>query len=77
MSNAPAYKATIGKITVTVWRNTTQEGTVIHNIDFTRSYRDKNDEWKNGTSFNHADLLNVARLAERAEAFIHNDKANS
>lgn len=75
MANAPAYKANIGKITVTVWRNTTQDGKVLHSTEFTRSYQDSEGNWKNGTSFNHQDLPVLEKLLERAELFIFNDKS--
>lgn len=75
MANAPAYKATIGKITVTIWRNETQDGKVLHSTEFTRSYKDSEGNWQNGTSFNHQDLPVLAKLVERAEHFIFRDKS--
>ncbi|MGB0497541.1 MAG: hypothetical protein ACPGID_04320 [Rubricella sp.] len=73
MSATPAHKIRLGLITATIWDN---DG--FHSVDLQRSYRDANGEWKNTTSFAQADLLNVAKCAERAEIWIArktNDRA--
>jgi hypothetical protein len=41
-----------------------------HVLTFERTYRGDNNERKTASSFNHDDLLNLAKLAERAEAYI-------
>ena len=47
------------------------EGRSFYNTTIVRSYRDKEtEEWKETSSYGHDDLLNVAQVAERAEAFI-------
>ena len=69
--NDPVKKFRIGYITATVWKNETEEGRSYFSTSIVRSYRDKDTEaWKETNSYSHDDLLNVARLAERAEAFI-------
>ncbi len=65
MSNQPAHKLKLGLITATIWDN---DG--FYSVDVTRSYRDKDGDWKSTTSFSHSDLLNVAKCAERAEIWI-------
>jgi hypothetical protein len=75
-NNKPVFKATIGYVTVAVWRNTKEE-MVMYSTEITRSYRDKDGNWQSVSSFNHDDLLNVAKLAERAESFIAKDKQPS
>ena len=69
--NDPVKKFRIGAITATVWKNETEEGRSYFSTSIVRTYRDKDtEEWKEMNSYGHDDLLNVARLAERAEAFI-------
>jgi hypothetical protein len=46
-------------------------------VTLERSYRDDSGgEWKTSGSFNHGDLLNAAKLLERAEDYIsrHSDR---
>jgi hypothetical protein len=72
-NNKPAFKASIGAVTVTVWRNEGERATY-YTTDITRTYKDAKGEWATTSSFNHDDLLNVAKLAERAESFIAKQK---
>lgn len=65
MANQPAFKVRLGLITATVWDN---DG--FYSVDLSRSYRDKEGNWQNTTSFSHADLLNIAKCAARAEIWI-------
>jgi hypothetical protein len=65
MSNQPDHKVKIGLITATIWNN---DG--FHSVDFTRSYKNGDGEWKNTTSFAQGDLLNLAKCAERAEVWV-------
>lgn len=69
MANAPAKKFRIGFVTATVWKN---DGTdkSFFTVEVSRSYKDGDGEYKNGSSLNHADLLNAARVLTRAEAWI-------
>jgi hypothetical protein len=39
-------------------------------VDFTRSYKDSDGNWKSTASYAHADLLNISKCAERAENWI-------
>lgn len=48
----------------------TQDGKVFYTADISRSYKTQNGDWKRTSNFNHDELLNVAKLAERAEAKI-------
>lgn len=68
MANQPEKKFRIGLVSATVWKNSNGDKSFF-TVDFQRSYKD-GDEYKNTTSFGADDLLNVAKLSERAEAFI-------
>src|SRR5262245_1557128 len=65
----PAHTERIGAVSASIWPNTTDDGRTFYSTTFERMYRDGN-ETKNTTSFNHDDLLNVAKVCERAEAWI-------
>jgi len=65
MSKSPAYKFRLGLVTATIWDN---DG--FYSVDLARSYRDSDGHWQSTTSYAHADLLNVAKCAERAENWI-------
>lgn len=62
--NKPVATFRVGNVKAAVWKNDKH-----HNVTFVRSYKD-GEEWKDGDSFSHADLLNLGKVAERAENFI-------
>jgi hypothetical protein len=66
----PIHTEKIGALSASIWSNTTSEGRTFYSVTFERTYRAEGDDLKNASSFNHDDLLNVAKLAERAEAWI-------
>ena len=66
----PIHTEKIGALSASIWSNTTAEGRPFYSVTFERAYRTEGDERKYANSFNHDDLLNVAKLAERAEAWI-------
>ncbi|MEP4553139.1 MAG: hypothetical protein ABJR46_02080 [Tateyamaria sp.] len=65
MAKTPAYKFRLGLITATIWDN---DG--FFSVDLSRSYKNSEGQWQSTTSYGHADLLNVAKSAERAENWI-------
>lgn len=65
MSNQPSFKFRLGLITATIWKNNG-----FYSVDFTRSYKDGQGDWHSTQSYAHADLLNIAKCAERAENWI-------
>jgi len=65
MTKRPAQKLRLGLITATIWDN---DG--FYSVDLSRSYKNAQGEWNNSTSFGHADLLNLSKLAQRAENWI-------
>ena len=68
----PVYKVKIGRIAATIWNN---DG--FYSVDVTRAYKDSGDAWKSTNSFSQSDLLNVAKCAERAEAWINQKSASA
>jgi hypothetical protein len=75
-NNKPAFKASIGSVNMTIWQNVGERATY-YTTDITRTYKDAKGEWATTSSFNHDDLLNVAKLSKRAEEFIAKQKQPS
>ncbi|TCU78887.1 hypothetical protein EDE08_101670 [Bradyrhizobium sp. R2.2-H] len=66
MANAPVVKFRIGFVTASVWANDRH-----YNVTLSKSYKEKDsDEWRETDSLGHGDLLNAAKVLERAESFI-------
>ena len=66
----PVHTERIGTVSASIWSNTATAGRTFYSVTFERTYRGEGDERKQASSFNHEDLLNVAQLAGRAEAWI-------
>jgi len=62
--NRPEAKFRIGLVTATVWKNDNS-----FSVALRRSYKDGND-WKDSDQLFAGDLLNAAKVLERAEAWI-------
>jgi len=65
--NRPDVKFRIGLVTATVWKNDSGYSVVLK-----RSYKDGND-WKETDQLFTADLLNAAKVLQRAESWIAAD----
>ena len=57
--NPPLHKIRIGAIHADIWEHIPEKGQPFLTVTFTRSYKTKSDEWKNGHSFSqeHLDTL--------------------
>ena len=57
--NPPLHKIRIGAIQADIWEQVREKGQPFLTVSFTRSYKNKSDEWKNGNSFSqeHLDAL--------------------
>jgi hypothetical protein len=64
--NAPVAKFRVGFVTASVWKNDTG----FYSVTLQRSYRDDAGAWQNADNFSHGDLLNAAKVLERAEHWI-------
>ncbi len=65
----PVHELRLGRVKAAVWENETQNGTR-HNVTFARLYKD-DDGWKESTSFGRDDLLLLAKVADQAHTWIH------
>lgn len=67
-NEAPLKTFRIGSVKAAIWKNEA-EGRSFYSTKIIRTYRD-GEEWKETNIYSHDDLMNVAKLAERAEAYI-------
>lgn len=70
MPNAPIKKFRLGYLTVSIWKQEGQGGKAFHTVELTRTYKDTSGALKNTTALNQDDLLNAAKLLERAELWL-------
>lgn len=70
MSNAPVKKFRIGYLSVSIWKQEVQGGKAFHTVELVRTYKDSSGALKNTSSLNQDDLLNAAKLLERAELWL-------
>ena len=71
--NEPAHKFRIGRISVVIWRNRSEQGSVWYRTEITRSWKN-GDEWQESTSYNLEDLLVVSHAAMLAGSWIWDQK---
>ena len=62
----PAHTSRIGSVKATIWRNTSEEGGQYFTVKVSKTYKDKDGNLQDGDNFREADLLNVAKVCERA-----------
>ena len=61
----PAETIRDGAIKATIWKNQGEKG-VFFSVNFTRTYTDTDGNFHDGDSYTGTQILQVARLAERA-----------
>jgi len=66
----PAHEVRLGRIKATIWGNQNDNGTW-YNVTLSRSYKD-GEEWKSSSSFGRDELLTIAKAADMANTWIHN-----
>ena len=64
-TNQPFDKIRDGALTATIWKNEHEKG-VAYSVEFDRIYTDQEGNYQNSKSFSGAEILRVARLAEKA-----------
>lgn len=70
----PVHEIRLGAIKAAIWANDTQAG-IRHNVTLTRLYKD-GEEWRSSDSFGRDDLPVVAKVADMAHTWIHQDGRN-
>lgn len=69
MADQPVKRFRIGFVEAAIWENEGNGERTFYNVTVQRKYKD-GDNIRNTNSFGHADLLNLARVVARAEAWI-------
>ena len=68
----PTHEVRIGAVKAAIWKNEVTGGSVRYNTTFSRLYKDKDDgQWKSTDSFGRDDLLVLAKVADTAHTWIH------
>lgn len=62
----PAAKFRDGVLTVTIWKNETEDNKAFYSANLTKSYKDSSDEWQETNSLNYDDLLKASNLFQQA-----------
>ena len=70
----PVHEIRLGRIRAAVWLNDTENGPR-YNVQISRLYKDKADQWKDSTSFGREDLPLVAKVADLAMVWIYENPA--
>ena len=65
MANAPIHKMKIGLISATIWENDK-----FYSVEFSRAYKNGDDDWKSTTGFTVGDLPVVGKLTDMATDWI-------
>ena len=71
----PVHEIRFGYVRGAIWRNDTEKGPR-YNVTISRSYK-QGDVWKDATSFGRDDLLLVAKTADQAHSWIHDQQRQS
>ena len=64
----PVHEIRMGRIRAAIWQNRIENG-IRHNVTVSRLYKD-GDDWKDTDQLGTGDLLNAAKVLQRAEEFI-------
>ncbi len=67
--HGPATKFKRGSIEAAVFENS-KDGKTWHNVSISRRYKSSSGEYRTANTYAYADLVQVARAAEQAEAWI-------
>ena len=72
MSDNPIHELRLGRIKAVIQEKSTENGTW-HNVTIIRLYKDE-DTWKESSWFGREDLLLVAKVADMAHTWIHQQR---
>lgn len=65
----PVHEIRLGRIRAAIWANQNDNGTW-YNVTLSRSYKDGED-WRSSSSFGRDELLTLAKVADLANSWIH------
>jgi hypothetical protein len=76
-ANRPVHTIRYGAVRAAIWRNMIDAGNAsrpVYNVTFSRSYKD-GEQWKETGSFGADDLLVLAKAANDAHTYIHQQQS--
>lgn len=77
MPNVPDKKFKAGPVTATVWKGVSPKGAAYYNVQIGRSYKDKDNNWKNTNSLRENDVPKAMVLLHKAYEYVISQQANS
>ena len=75
-NNRPVCEVRLGRVKAAAFANETQLGTR-HGVTFAKLYKDGEDQWRSGSSFDREDLLLVAKVADEMHSALYRDNGQS
>ena len=66
----PERKFRAGSVTATVWKGVSQTGSAYYNVQISKSYKDKDNNWKNTSSFRENDVPKAMVVLQKAYEFV-------
>jgi hypothetical protein len=76
-ANPPVHTIRYGTLRAAIWKREVDLGNnsrPMYSVTFTRSYKD-GDDWKDSSSFGPDDLLTLAKIANDAHTFVHQNRS--
>lgn len=73
----PDKKFKAGPVTATVWKGVSPKGSVYYNVQIGRSYKDKDNNWKNTSSMRENDVPKAMVLLQKAYEYVISQATNS
>ena len=66
----PVHRIHVGNIAAAIWANKSEKSGTWYSVTFSRSYKNQ-DTWKHTDSYSRDDLLVLAKVADLAWKWIH------
>lgn len=66
----PLHHIRVGTVRASIWKQSAEEKEPFYTVTFSRSYKDKSDQWKNGHSYLSHDLEALMECAQLARNWI-------
>ncbi|HTW68170.1 MAG TPA: hypothetical protein VME17_26325 [Bryobacteraceae bacterium] len=77
-ANRPVHTVRYGAVRAAIWRNVVDNGNAdrpMYSVTFSRSYKDDDNNWKDSATFGPDDLLTLAKVANDAHTFVHQNRS--
>jgi hypothetical protein len=68
--NRPVNEIRIGSIRVTIWLNPQESGAPRYNVTASRSYKNKEGDWRDVNSYDYADMPSLVEVLQQAKSWL-------